>query len=126
MNLKPLMDRLKRTGAPTVEDCTRWRFWLLQRIDGDVDSVCISSFAEGQPIEVWCDDLLIGETTEFPDGWTPIPSRNELLALAALPGKVAEAVRQTDLAVAHDGDYGYIAGKIREVAVLVIIEECAK
>lgn len=125
MSLKPLLDRLKRTDAPTVEEVRIWKNWACVRDSREATEHHLVDY--GGVLFFRCGDGRSFEAAFYADEkWYPLATFAELLALAALPGKVAEAVRQADLAVAHDCDYGYIAGKIREVDVLAIVGECTK
>lgn len=91
MNLKPLLDRLKRTDAPTVEEACVWTHW--HATNGHSPRVVLLGVEPDGSIR-WDDDSDYGTLGNPRDPWQPtefrpVPTVAELLALAALPGKVA-------------------------------------
>lgn len=145
MSLKPLMDRLKRTGAPTVEEGRIWPHWLFRSVGSHEWFVMSCSPAPpiGDHDSAWI--VSKGWADGFRGEWRPVLSPAEQDALAALPGKVAlestlasiaavESTRATDTdrddcgecAGIHDGTLSDAVHAINAINLAAIVDECAK
>lgn len=136
MSLKPLLDRLKRTDAPTVEDAERWDRWWLYGVEPAPFLVFVRAqdgIVYGRRIENTREIAVDNNHGE----WTPLFSPVESRALAALPLKVAEmAIEMSGDAVigeatdpgAEEYNDGLLDASraVRRLIPATIIEECAK
>lgn len=135
MSLKPLMDRLKRTDAPTVEEvATREWWWLRNELFETLVSLKIHCVDE---IHVYRAGRYCGPIGSVPGEWRPVLSPAEQDAIAALPLKVVEmAIEMSGDAVigeatdpgAEEYNDGLLDASraVRRLIPAAIVDECAK
>lgn len=99
IDLAPLLARLKSTAAPTVEDAKRWEFWTIRGGEYQRGAVRVSvEWSIIDAAETWmhmrhstshAQTLVTVRCVDMADTeWRPVPTPDELVALAALPQKV--------------------------------------